>query len=162
MLLKSVYTNILQVVSLPQPIIEQDKMNEDWVHCNKCFRSETPLSFYLSRCQHIFCRECLASVCPICGANMKAIEINSSMSSEMKLAFEDIEKVFERMKRIVQFQWMQRSSLEAAKIPVVVKYMEMQKDIKRLRKGLFLLNEDANKEKYKFNKARENVEFLLR
>ncbi|XP_036325180.1 RING finger protein narya-like [Rhagoletis pomonella] len=78
------------------------------VNCNRCFRPKTvenPNRFFIAKCSHIFCQECLPNrQCHVCNALYDAKAIDANMPKAMAEYFDRPEKAFRKFQKILQFQ----------------------------------------------------------
>ncbi|KJH47517.1 hypothetical protein DICVIV_06404 [Dictyocaulus viviparus] len=91
----------------------------DFMHCNCCFRQPSAQAipkYFLTSCYHIICQSCLqkesgrTTLCAVCNHEMRAIEINSAMDSQLQDLFKPPKKLIEEkmtsLKRKYDFQQM--------------------------------------------------------
>nr|CAD2140528.1 unnamed protein product [Meloidogyne enterolobii] len=108
---------------------------QNWVHCNKCLvqPSKNNLSFWMSSCGHIFCKNCIdaeingcnlsdantTSVnfqqCFVCNKQVQLIQINRSMRKDLLEMFKPptsfVGDSLKRAKTIIEFQSMHHQRL---------------------------------------------------
>ncbi|CAK5067406.1 unnamed protein product [Meloidogyne enterolobii] len=108
---------------------------QNWVHCNKCLvqPSKNNLSFWMSSCGHIFCKNCIdaeingcnlsdantTSVnfqqCFVCNKQVQLIQINRSMRKDLLEMFKPpasfVGDSLKRAKKIIEFQSMHHQRL---------------------------------------------------
>lgn len=78
-------------------------------HCNACLREMVLFDRknYLTKCSHIFCRECALKFrpnCAVCATRTSFMEINENMPQHFRKIFEPVGNCFNRIYNVVKFQ----------------------------------------------------------
>ena len=80
------------------------------LHCNQCYhrrKYDSALELFVSRCGHIFCKECVRENCCLCKRPFKPIAINKDMPQSMAEYFTSPLKLCQRVKKVMHFQYEQ-------------------------------------------------------